>query len=196
MFRITTVRQAGLLKLCQLLLLLSYSAVGIALDEITDEGKQLYEVVCTQCHSLAAIEQTRNGRDGWENTVHKMVVIGADLNAVEMEQMVDYLYRHYGPDTGAPMRTGLLPYDSPLQVDGQLSSENIDLPEGEGSQLVQGYCVMCHDLGRIVSTRRSQEDWQRYTTNMLERNGISITDSNLETIASYLFQHFGSDDLK
>ncbi|MFT5132576.1 MAG: cytochrome c5 [Gammaproteobacteria bacterium] len=196
MIKMTTVGQAGLLKLCQLSLLLAFSAAGVALEENADEGKQLYEAVCAQCHSLAAIEQTRNGRAGWENTVHKMVVIGAELNAEEMEQMIDYLYKHYGPDTGAPMRTGVLPYDSPLQIDGQLSSENVDLPEGEGSHLVQGYCVMCHDLGRIVSTRRSEDDWQRYTINMLKRNDVSITDDNLKIMVSYLFQHFGSGDLK
>ena len=136
----------------------------------------------------------RDGRAGWEDTVQKMVVIGTQLNADEMELVIDYLYKSFGPGKGDPMITGVLPPDSPMQADGTVSSDNVLLPEGEGKQLVQGLCTMCHDLGRIVATRRGREDWKHYTINMLRQNGISVADDKQEVMVSYLDQHFGTAD--
>jgi len=173
-----------------LLLLVSWTG-GWAQDESADEGKQLYEAACTPCHSLAPMERTRDGRAGWEDTVHKMVVIGTQLDAGEMEQVIDYLYKTYGPNSDDPMASGLLPPDSPLQTDGTVTGANVVLPEGEGKQLVQGLCTMCHDLGYVVATRRGMADWQRYTVNMLGQNGIKIPEENQKIIVSYLNRNFG-----
>jgi cytochrome c5 len=173
-------------------LLLSISVLCIASDET--ETRRLYEDVCAQCHSLSAIELTRNGRAGWEDTVHKMVVVGAQLSLEEMEVIIDYLYRHYGPDSSNPMRTGVLPHDSALQEDGIVSSENIVLPEGEGKQLLEGYCMLCHDLGRIVATARGEDEWQAYVQDMLRRNEMSINEEQLATMLSYLNKNFGDTD--
>lgn len=181
-------------KLGPAFMLLTISAVGFASDESADEGKRLYEAACTPCHGLAPIEQTRDGRAGWEDTVQKMVVIGTQLNAEEMEVVIDYLYKSYGPGKGDPMRTGVLPADSPMQVDGTVSGENVVLPEGEGKHLVQGLCTTCHDLGRIVATRRGRDDWKRYTINMLRQNGISVAEDKQEAMVTYLNQHFGTAD--
>jgi len=142
------------------------------------------------------IEKTRNGRSGWEDTVHKMVIAGTQLNADEMESVIDYLFRHYGPGVGGVMKTGTLPPDSPLQIDTTVTSENISLPVGKGKDLVQGYCLRCHDLGRIVATRRSADGWRRYTKNMLKRGDITISARNIESIVSYLDQHFGLSDYR
>jgi cytochrome c5 len=194
MFRHGIVCGEAMKKLGQFFILLTFSVVGFANDESADEGKRLYEAACTPCHGLAPIERTRDGRAGWEDTVQKMVVIGTQLNADEMELVIDYLYKRYGPDGSDPMRTGVLPVDSPLQGDGLISSENVVLPEGEGKQLVHGFCTMCHDLGYVVATRRGPEAWQRYTTNMLRQNGISLPGDEQELMVTYLNRHFGKVD--
>jgi len=179
-------------RLGLLLMLLAVWTAGFAQEETVDGGKSLYEAACSQCHGLAPMERTRDGRAGWEDTVHKMVVIGTQLDADEMEQVIDYLYENYGPDRGDPMRTGMLPPHSALQTDETVSSEQIVLPEGEGKQLVQGLCTMCHDLGLVVATRRGPDDWQRYTVNMLRQNGIKVPEQNQKIIVSYLNQNFGT----
>ena len=179
------------------LILFIVSNVIIAADNAENSvSKHLYESACTQCHGLHMIEKTRDGRSGWEDTVHKMVIAGAQLNADEMELVIDYLFRHYGPGMGDPMKTGILPPDSPLQTDGPISSENITLPEGEGMDLVQGYCHLCHDLGRVVATRRSADDWRYYTKNMTARGEITIPTEDIDIIVSYLNRHFGISDYR
>ena len=60
-----------------------------------------------------------------------------------------------------------------------------------GKNLVEGYCVMCHDLGRVVATARKSGVWRAYVLNMLERNSMNITETQLNTMVSYLSQHFG-----
>lgn len=172
-----------------LLSLLSPGLSGVCADE--NEGRRLYEAACTQCHGLNQIEGTRNGRAGWEDTVHKMVVTGAQLNVEEMELVIDYLYKQHGPDSSDPMRTGVLPFDSPLSKDGMISSENIVLPEGEGKTLVEGHCMMCHDLGRIAATRREAKEWKGYIKDMLRKNNMSIAEDQLKIMVAYLDQHFG-----
>jgi cytochrome c5 len=157
----------------------------------SSDGKHLYEAACTECHGLNMIEKTRDGRSGWEDTVHKMVIAGTQLNADEMELVIDYLVENFGPGLAGAMKTEPLPPDSPLRAD---ISGNISLPEGKGKSLVKGYCSGCHDLGRIVATRRSADGWRRYTKNMLERGGVTISAGNIESIVSYLDQNFGKSD--
>ncbi len=151
-----------------------------------DEGQRLYRATCTQCHGLAPIEVTTNGRDGWKRTVQKMVVTGAQLDVDEMELVIDYLVREHGPGSSTPMTSGALPPDSPLASSGKL-----ELPAGEGAALVQGYCVMCHDLGRVVATRRKESEWRGYTIDMLRRNNISVSEEQLNTMVGYLSRHLG-----
>jgi hypothetical protein len=87
-----------------------------------------------------------------------------------------------------------LPADSPLQTDGSIASDAVVLPDGAGRQLVQAHCTLCHDVGYIVATRRSAEDWRRYTINMLAQGGMSVTPDNLELMVAYLNHHFGNGD--
>jgi cytochrome c5 len=178
------------LKTVCLLLVLGFEFGSASAEET--KAQQLYEAACTQCHSLAPIEKTRNGRTGWEDTVHKMVITGAQLDVEEIELVIDYLYQQHGPDASNPMRTGVLPFDSPLGKDGIISSENVVLPEGEGKTLLEAYCMMCHDLGRVVATRRGEKEWKGYVKDMLRKNSMSVSEDKLEVMLAYLSQHFGN----
>jgi len=168
------------------------SAYGQDNNDRNKRGRELYETVCTQCHTTNAIEVTRDGRHGWEDTVHKMVSAGAQIDAAEMEIVIDYLASRFGPGAG-PMETGVLPPGSPLQIDGTVTSNNLVLPDGEGKALVQGLCQSCHDLGRVVSTRNSAADWQRYATNMLSQNDLTPAAEQVQAIVAYLTRYFGAN---
>lgn len=161
-----------------------------AQETATAPAEQLYRDSCAQCHGLHTIEVTRDGRAGWADTVNKMVVEGAQLNSEETELVIDYLSRRFGPGAGA-MKTGVLPPSSPMQTDGTVTSREIELPAGEGKELVQTYCQMCHDLGRVVSTRRSRDSWEQYAQNMLEQGGMELPPEKSRKLVSYLTQHIG-----
>jgi cytochrome c5 len=174
-----------------LFLLASPHVLAADAPEPADEAAALFRSACLQCHGLQVIETRRDGRPGWEHVVHSMVIRGTQLDAREAQIVTDYLFRNYGPSFRA-MVTGPLPPDSSWTHPGQAqSSEQIELPAGPGAEQVQALCQMCHDLGRVVSVRRSKDEWLRYTTRMLERADVPFTPETARIIADYLATHFG-----
>jgi mono/diheme cytochrome c family protein len=155
------------------------------------EGKNLLEAVCTQCHGLRPIVMTRDGAGGWGDEVYKMITWGAQVRSpAEAKTLIDYLASTYGPSAG-PMKTGVLPPGAVTDPAAQRMSNSIVLPDGKGAALVQGYCTSCHDLGPIVSTRRTSESWRRYTAVMLAKNSINPPADVAKTISTYLAMHYG-----
>lgn len=152
------------------------------------EGKDLVAVACTQCHGLTPVLQMRDGIGGWKNTVEEMVLRGAQLSPAEADTVVRYLLEHFGPASGA-FQTGTLPHDSAVSRNA-VDTKDVTLPEGPGRKMVQARCAMCHDIGRVVTVRRSREEWERITKNMIER-GPQATSEQVQAIVSYLNSQFG-----
>jgi mono/diheme cytochrome c family protein len=154
------------------------------------QGRDLISTTCAQCHSLQPILNQRDGLAGWKNIVEEMILRGAELTPQESETAVAYLFSNLGP--GKPMQTGPLPPKTPLAASPTLTtSASITLPSGTGQDLVQARCIVCHDLGRVVSLRRSKENWNSIVKNMLERGSQKVTTEQLQSMVSYLTAHFG-----
>jgi glucose dehydrogenase len=60
----------------------------------------LVENACTQCHGMSNITSAHMDSAGWAATVSDMVGRGAMLSDAEVNTVVDYLARHYGPAGG------------------------------------------------------------------------------------------------
>jgi cytochrome c5 len=150
------------------------------------DGKPLVTVVCSQCHGLRQTEILRDGQNGWQDVVNRMVLYGAQLSPSEAQQVTHYLATELGPGSKDLMRSGALPAQSPLGN----GTKEITLPDGPGKDLVASHCVMCHDLERVASSTRSNADWQAITSNMVER-GLKASPDELQTMIAYLSAHFG-----
>jgi mono/diheme cytochrome c family protein len=144
------------------------------------DGKQLVATVCSQCHGLRQTQILRDGQNGWDEVVHRMVLYGAQLTPAEAATVTHYLAVQLGPGTD-PMRSGTLPG----------GSKEISLPAGTGKDLVQTRCVLCHDLGRVVGSTRSKADWEAITNNMVER-GLKASPADIQTMVAYLSAQFGN----
>src|SRR5262249_2331345 len=138
------------------------------------EGRALVAVACTQCHALTPIITGRDGANGWRRHVHNMVIRGAQLNAAEVETVVQYLAANFGPGVRLP---------DPVKI---------ALPDGAGKDLVETRCVVCHDLQRVAVVKRLKRDWPGVVDNMVMR-GATATPEEARTIAAYLIAHFGRD---
>ena len=79
----------------------------------------------------------------------------------------------------------------------QLKSVSLDLPAGDGQQLVEARCTTCHDVQRIVVKRTTLPEWQhiidRMRGNMASANIPDITNQDAATIAKYLSANFKVD---
>jgi mono/diheme cytochrome c family protein len=105
-----------------------------------------------------------------------MIMKGAQVSEREADTVVQYLTASFGPNS--PPAAGAGP--------ALLAS----LPAGSGKELVEARCVTCHDLLRIVASRRPKTDWDAIVANMANR-GATATPEERQTIVSYLATQFG-----
>jgi mono/diheme cytochrome c family protein len=140
------------------------------------EGRDLVAVACTQCHGLNTIVQIRDGAAGWRQFVNYMIMKGAQVSDREADTVVQYLTANFGPNS--PLAAGAAP------------AALAPLPSGPGKELVEARCVTCHDLLRIVASRRPKSDWDAIVANMINR-GATATPDERQTIVSYLATQLG-----
>ena len=55
--------------------------------------------VCGKCHSPEQAASMRQSRTAWEETVSKMVGLGAEGSDEEYAAILDYLTKNFGPET-------------------------------------------------------------------------------------------------
>jgi cytochrome c5 len=135
------------------------------------EGRDLVAVVCTQCHPLTPILNSRLGQAGWRNHVTNMVIRGAQLNASEADTVVRYLTASFGPSAALP-------------------PGNVTLPNGPGKELVETRCAVCHDLERVAGVKRDKSEWGMVVANMVARGAPANTEE-AAAITAYLVAQFG-----
>ena len=61
-----------------------------------EDGEALLEARCSGCHSADRARQTTKTRDGWDQSVTRMIDKGAQLTEAEKAVLVDYLTEMYG----------------------------------------------------------------------------------------------------
>lgn len=66
-------------------------------------GKAETEKICSQCHELERSISLRQDRDGWSDTVQKMVSLGAKASDAELKSVIEYLAAHYDADVAPPI---------------------------------------------------------------------------------------------
>jgi competence protein ComEA len=84
-----------------LVLLLSGFASGDALPE--GSGKAATVRICGKCHSPERAASLHQTRGAWEETVIKMVKLGAQGSDEEFEAVIGYLSKNFGRETPGPI---------------------------------------------------------------------------------------------
>jgi len=133
------------------------------------DGRDIVAATCSQCHSLTAITHLREGRNAWRHQIFDMVQRGAQVQPDELDTMLTYLVANFGP--GVPF-----PGATPSQV---------QLPAGNGSDLVTQKCSLCHGLDRITATTRTRAQWTAIVNRMIYL-GAPLTTDETKTIVDYL----------
>jgi mono/diheme cytochrome c family protein len=65
--------------------------------------KQLFQKVCGTCHALETVTASRRSRAQWEETITKMITLGAKGTEAEFATILSYLVRQYGTETPPPV---------------------------------------------------------------------------------------------
>jgi competence protein ComEA len=118
-----------------------YLAFVLASDQNTlppGEGQAIVQQKCVSCHALKVVTGKKASRQQWSTTVDQMITRGADVSEDDVETLVDYLAKNFGPAPGQPVnkdhdRTG------PVNVNSAAASEiaaALDLTEQESAAIV------------------------------------------------------------
>lgn len=124
----------------------------------TDEGipvrNELVRAKCGSCHRadarqrMARISYRRASPENWELTIKRMVSLNAvALQPDEARAILKYLADNHG----------LAPEEAlPVAFEGERRS--IDF-KYTADATTQGICTVCHSVGRVMSERRTKEEW-------------------------------------
>ena len=76
---------------------------------------------------------------------------------------------------------------------GAASAQDAALPEAPGKAAVSETCMDCHDLGPILSQRRTPAQWA-YILDEMVGFGAKLTDARKQEILGYLQANLGKDE--
>ena len=85
--------------------------------------------VCGKCHSAEQAASLRQSRTGWEETVSKMVNMGAEGSDDEYEAILVYLTKNFGPEAPKPVNVNKA---TPVEIESTLA-----LTRAESAAIVQ-----------------------------------------------------------
>jgi mono/diheme cytochrome c family protein len=136
-------------------------------------GKEIVSVACTQCHGPSVFMQLRMGDVAWRNQIYDMILRGAQVGPNDIDTAVKYMVANFGP--GVPF-----PGAKPVQV---------SLPDGQGKELVEGGCALCHGLDRVAATGRTKEQWQ-IIVNRMAYFGSPVSGDQVTQVVDYLSTSF------
>jgi mono/diheme cytochrome c family protein len=137
-------------------------------------GREAVAGICSQCHSIRAVTQLREGATAWRHQIYDMIGRGAQVRPDEIEAMVTYLTANFGP--GIPF-----PGQTPSQV---------QLAHAPGSDLVTAKCSLCHGVDRVIAAKRSRGQWDTIVKKMTYL-GAPVTADQAKTIVTYLSTAYG-----
>ena len=109
---------------------------------------------CSRCHSvddegrMSRISYLRKTPEGWQTSIRRMVSLqGAALNAEDAREIVRYLANEQGlaPEE---LRPGF------FEVERRMIDHDY-----EGDSGVEFTCIQCHSMGRVITQRRTEEEW-------------------------------------
>ena len=109
---------------------------------------------CSRCHivdeegRMSRISFVRKTPEGWQTSIRRMMSLhGARLNAEDAREIVRYLADEQGlaPEELRPGR---------FEVERRMIDHDY-----EGDSDVEFTCIQCHSMGRVITQRRTEEEW-------------------------------------
>jgi competence protein ComEA len=85
-------------------LLIVWSHVATAQSQLPEgPGKDAVVRMCGTCHPVERAASVRLTREGWQDTIGKMMTLGAKGSDEDMKAVLEYLATHYKGEAGKPL---------------------------------------------------------------------------------------------
>jgi competence protein ComEA len=129
-----------------ILLLLAGSASVPALPP--GKGKPIVQRACGGCHALKVVTSKRATEEQWSATVDQMVSRGADLSDEEIETVIAYLSKNFGPSS------------KPASPEAHNSTRKLNVNRATAAQLTAGLGLSKKDADAVVQYRQQNGDFK------------------------------------
>ena len=90
-------------------LILAVSALPAWAQLPDGPGRAETERICKNCHEVERSVSRRQDRDGWQNTLTKMVALGTRATDHEFAAILDYLAKNFPADEVPPVNVNQAP---------------------------------------------------------------------------------------
>jgi competence ComEA-like helix-hairpin-helix protein len=121
------------------------------------EGQAIVQQKCANCHALKVVTGKRASRQQWSTIIDQMITRGADVSDDDIDTLLDYLAKNFGPATG---QTGAEKgHDRTGQINVNTASPSelataLDLTVAESTSIVSyrernGNYKEWHDLTKV-----------------------------------------------
>jgi len=166
------------------------------------DGKPLAVEYCQDCHRLTNLSRSHKSADDWHETVETMVDRGARLPPENIDALVQYLAKNFGPKPATPAQDApAAVVATPVAASPAAASPDaaavapapakiVELPEGDGKAIATENCQACHKLTNLLKAHKSLDDWRDTVQTMIDR-GANVPADKMDTLLQYLAKNFG-----
>ncbi len=121
--------------LCTFVLAASLAASAWAQNQTADaEGRTLLVRVCGGCHKVELVTSRRATKEQWRQTIQAMIDKGADGTDEQLNAVLDYLAKNYGPAKGPTGRPGKLNVN---KASAEELASFLEIPASEAAAIVK-----------------------------------------------------------
>jgi competence ComEA-like helix-hairpin-helix protein len=85
------------------------------------DGQEIVQQKCGGCHAMKVVTSKRASKQQWSTLVDQMVTRGADIEDEDIQTVIDYLARSFGPDV-PPAADDLKPINVNTSTAAQLAA--------------------------------------------------------------------------
>ena len=119
------------------------------------KGKAIVARACKNCHALKVVTSKRATKEQWSAVVDQMVSRGADLSDDEIDTVVNYLAKNFGPHAkpAAPAANNFL---------AQQDLESVNVNQASATELSAVLGISAQQSGEIVSYREAHGKFKNW----------------------------------
>ena len=159
------------------------------------DGKAIAEQDCALCHALTNLTEASKSLDEWRDTVQTMIDRGASVPGSDLDTLVHYLAKNFGPSAAAPAAGAQTAPGSPAPSAAAPPSAPArlkpgELPPGDGKAIAENFCALCHTLTNLTEASMSLDEWRDEVQTMMNR-GAAVPPGGVDTLVRYLAKNFG-----
>jgi competence ComEA-like helix-hairpin-helix protein len=87
------------------------------------QGQKIVQQKCGGCHAMKVVTSKRASRQQWASLVDQMVTRGADIPEDDIETVIDYLFKNFGPAPGSGGAAKSTDQTGPVNVNSATAPE-------------------------------------------------------------------------